>query len=82
MTGTVKWFAPKLGYGFITGEDTNEYFCHYTDIVLNDYKMLQENDVVDFQTAPNVKGSHLKAVKVKVIEHGKEPIRRRKVNKK
>ena len=28
--GTVKWFNPEKGYGFITADDGTEYFIHYT----------------------------------------------------
>lgn len=32
MNGTVKWYAQEKGYGFITGEDSKDYFVHYTSL--------------------------------------------------
>ena len=34
MSGTVKWFNAKKGYGFISGNDGKEYFVHYTALTL------------------------------------------------
>ena len=30
MFGRIKWFSESKGYGFITGEDGNDYFVHYS----------------------------------------------------
>lgn len=32
MEGTIKWYNPKNGYGFIAGEDGGDYFVHFTAI--------------------------------------------------
>ncbi|MAG60703.1 hypothetical protein CL619_02845 [archaeon] len=32
MEGTIKWYNPKNGYGFIAGEDSGDYFVHFTAI--------------------------------------------------
>ena len=37
-TGTVKWFSPKKGYGFITMEDGQEVFVHYSAIDGNGFR--------------------------------------------
>ena len=34
MTGTVKWFDMKRGYGFINGDNGKEYFVHYSNIYI------------------------------------------------
>lgn len=47
--GTVKWFNNHKGYGFITMEDGTDVFVHYTNIVMDGFKGLEENDVVDFE---------------------------------
>lgn len=49
MTGTVKWFSSKKGYGFITGDDGKDYFCHYSSIVMDGYKKLSSQDKVTFE---------------------------------
>lgn len=32
MTGKVKWFSNRKGYGFVTGEDGQDYFVHFSAI--------------------------------------------------
>ena len=46
--GTVKWFNNKKGYGFITDEDGNDIFVHYTGILQDGFKSLKEGAVVVF----------------------------------
>lgn len=48
MKGTVKWFNPRTGYGFITGEDGDDYFVHYTSIQSDGFRTLKENTEVTF----------------------------------
>lgn len=49
MTGKVKWFNNKKGYGFIVGNDGKDMFVHYSNIKSNHkYKSLQENDTVSY----------------------------------
>lgn len=49
MNGTVKWFDPRKGYGFILGEDGTDYFVHYTAIVQEEgFRTLRENVAVTF----------------------------------
>ena len=47
MTGTVKWFNAKKGYGFITAENT-DYFVHYSSINSDGFKTLNEGATVTF----------------------------------
>ena len=42
MTGKVKLFNPNKGYGFINRGEGNDIFVHYSQIVLDGYKTLQE----------------------------------------
>ncbi len=49
MTGTVKWFDTKRGYGFINGDDGKEYFVHQSNIQMKGFRKLDECDIVDFE---------------------------------
>lgn len=55
-TGTVKFFMPKKGYGFITDDDTGEdIFVHISGLQSN-VKTLQKEDSVSFEKDKNKKG--------------------------
>ena len=62
MEGTVKWFNTKKGYGFIIGEDENEYFVHYTALPEN--TRLNDNDKVSFEPTENDRGKQATKVKL------------------
>jgi cold shock protein len=61
-TGVVKWFSSKKGYGFITMEDGQEVFVHYSSIDGNGFRSLEQGDEVQFEVAQGPKG--LQAAKV------------------
>ncbi|GBD98737.1 cold shock protein 1 [bacterium BMS3Abin07] len=60
--GTVKWFNETKGFGFITGEDGNDVFVHFSSIQGDGFKTLAEGDSVTFDTEEGPKGP--KAVNV------------------
>ena len=64
MKGTVKFFNEQKGFGFITGEDGNEYFVHISGLA--DNVRLQENDSVTFDVEEGDRGP--KAVNVQPSE--------------
>ena len=66
MTGQVKWFDSKKGYGFITGEDGKEVFVHYSGIVKDGFKALNEKQEVEYELGECSKG--IQAINVKVVE--------------
>jgi CspA family cold shock protein len=72
MEGTVKWYNFKKGYGFIKGDDDQEYFIHYT--ALDKGVFLRENDKVSFDAADTDKGKQAQNVKLvqKASEMGGE----------
>ncbi|SMP15204.1 cold-shock DNA-binding protein family [Desulfurobacterium pacificum] len=62
LTGTVKWFDSKKGYGFITADNGQDVFVHYTGISGNGFRTLEEGERVSFNVTESDKG--LKAVDV------------------
>ena len=54
MTGKVKWFDSKKGYGFITGENGKEIFVHFSGIVTDGFKSLNEGQAVEFEVVSPV----------------------------
>jgi CspA family cold shock protein len=62
--GKVKWFNESKGYGFITGEDGNDVFVHYTGIESEGFKTLVEGQDVEFEVVAGSKGNQ--AVNVKI----------------
>lgn len=51
ITGRVKWFNDAKGYGFIVGENGEEFFVHYSDIhdPFSTYRSLKANEEVEFE---------------------------------
>lgn len=64
--GTVKWFDAQKGYGFITYNETEEIFVHFTGIVSDGFKTLKENQVVSFEIKEALRGPQ--ATNVTVID--------------
>ncbi len=62
MTGKVKWFDSSKGYGFIISEEGKEVFVHYSQIVQEGYKSLDEGQEVTFDVEDGAKGQLAKNV--------------------
>lgn len=60
MKGQVKWFSLKKGYGFITGEDSKDYFFHYT--MMPHGVLLKEEDSINFEVLETEKGLQAKDI--------------------
>ena len=56
MTGKVKCFNAAKGYGFITGDDGKEVFVHFSAIVQDGYKSLEDGQVVSYEVVEGDKG--------------------------
>ncbi len=63
--GQVKWFDQKKGYGFISQEDGDDLFVHYSAIDGDGFKTLDEGDEVEFEISQGKKG--LQATNVTVL---------------
>ena len=54
--GTVKWFNNQKGYGFISDESGNDVFVHYSGLVMDGFKSLEERQAVEFEVTEGAKG--------------------------
>ena len=63
--GQVKWFDQKKGYGFISQEDGDDLFVHFSAIGGDGFKTLDEGDEVEFEISQGNKG--LQATNVTVL---------------
>ena len=54
--GKVKWFNAQKGYGFITGDDGQDVFVHYSAISGTGFRSLQEGESVEFEVTQGPKG--------------------------
>ena len=55
-SGVVKWFNPEKGFGFIEREGGDDVFVHFSDIVSDGYRTLDEGDAVTFEVAEGDRG--------------------------
>ena len=60
--GTVKWFNNQKGYGFISDEEGNDVFVHYTGLNMEGFKTLEEGQDVEYELINGAKGPQ--AIKV------------------
>ena len=65
-TGTVKWFNPDKGYGFISNDDgSDDVFVHFSAIQSDGFRTLKEGQKVNFETEPDPKDNNkLRAINV------------------
>jgi CspA family cold shock protein len=63
--GHVKWFNEKKGFGFISKDDGNDVFVHFSAIKRDGFKSLDEGDEVEFEVSQGPKG--LQATNVVVL---------------
>lgn len=54
--GTVKWFNPEKGYGFISQADGEDLFVHFSEIKMDGYKTLDEGQRVSFEVTTGQNG--------------------------
>ena len=56
MKGTVKWFNNQKGDGFISDEQGNDVFVHYSGLNMDGFKSLDEGAEVEFDVVNGAKG--------------------------
>ena len=54
--GRVKWFNEKKGFGFISRDDGDDVFVHFSAIKRDGFKSLYEGDEVEFEVSEGPKG--------------------------
>jgi len=54
--GTVKWFNAEKGFGFISEQDEDDVFVHFSAINSDGYKSLEEGQEVEFEVVNGAKG--------------------------
>ena len=65
-TGKVKWFNSEKGFGFISNdEDNKDIFVHFSAIVADGFKTLEEGQVVEFDITDTDRGPQAHNVVVK-----------------
>ena len=64
ITGTVKFFNSEKGFGFISREQGDDVFVHYSNIAGTGFKSLQVGQRVEFEVGPGRKGEEAQNVRV------------------
>lgn len=56
INGTVKWFNAEKGFGFLTQENGEDVFAHFSEIQSNGFKSLEEGQKVTFDVQEGQRG--------------------------
>ena len=57
MKGTVKWFNAKKGFGFISDEEGNDVFVHFSALQMDGFKVLDEGRIRSYRWRERSSGS-------------------------
>ena len=68
-TGKVKWFNDTKGFGFISREDGEDVFVHYSAITSEGFRTLSQGQEVEFEIVPG-KNGRPQAANVAVLGSG------------
>lgn len=64
VAGTVKFFNTEKGYGFISRDDGEDVFVHFSNIEGDGFKNLEEGQTVEFEVVAGRKGDEAQQVRV------------------
>jgi len=62
VTGEVKWFDPKKGYGFIIGPEGQDVFVHFSQIDGDGFRLLKHGEAVEYSLVESDKGFRAESV--------------------
>ena len=62
--GTVKWFNSQKGFGFISDDQGNDVFVHYSGLAMDGFKSIDEGQAVTFEVTKGARG--MQAVNVQI----------------
>ena len=65
--GIVKWFSAKKGFGFITNDDEQDVFVHFSNITLEGFRKLDAGDEVEYTLSNSDSEKGPEALDVKII---------------
>ena len=66
--GTVKWFDPRKGFGFVVNDKGQDVFIHYTSIDKDGFRCLRNGQIIDydqFETGKGLQGKNVQIVEIK-----------------
>lgn len=63
MTGTVKWFDVKKGFGFIINPEGKDVFVHFSSIEGEGFRSLKDGEIVEYEEVEGAKGLAAKNVR-------------------
>ncbi len=64
MNGIVKWFSAEKGYGFITTDEGQDIFAHFSQIQKEGFKTLEEGQAVTFDVVDSGKGQQAENIEI------------------
>ncbi len=64
MQGKVKRFNKNKGFGFVTNEEGNDVFFHYSELVMDGFKTVDEGALVEFDLTEGDRGLQARNIKV------------------
>jgi len=66
--GTVKWFDPRKGFGFVVNDKGQDVFIHYTSIDKDGFRCLRNGQTIEydqFETGKGLQGKNVQIVEIK-----------------
>ncbi len=62
--GTVKWFNSQKGFGFISDEEGNDVFVHFSGLAMDGFKSIEDGQAVTFDVTEGARG--MQAINVNI----------------